>query len=62
MIVGKGRVSDRFDRSLLRGLGIMVGEQIYVVRELLAALLLFSLLFCELGIAFSIFVILCETS
>jgi hypothetical protein len=62
MVMGKRRVSKCLVQSLLCGLGVMVGAQIYVVRELLAALLLFSLLFCALGIVFSIFVLLCETS
>lgn len=60
--MGGGRVRKYLVRGSLCGIAVIVGAQIYAVRELLAILLMLWLSFLVLWIGVSAFMVLCEMS
>ena len=62
MVVSKGRDKKYVVRSSLGISAVIVGAQIYAVRELLFLLLILWLFFLVLWISLSTFIVLCEMS
>jgi hypothetical protein len=62
MVTSRRRVTKYLVRGSLCSIAVIVGAQIYAVRELLAILLMLCLSFFVFWISLSIFVALCEIS